>query len=76
LLLQCRRVPGVGLRTHILVVIKVDANSGGGIEAEDVVVGHRADVLALLFPAVLARLVRLLGQLEHGLVLGLPLVDP
>ena len=75
-------MPAVGeFRTHVLLV-EVDANAGRRIEVQDLVVlvvgadfFADADVAAALLQLLAVRLLRLLRQLEHGLVLGLPLVD-
>ena len=62
-------------RSDVLLV-EVDANSGRRIEIQDLLVlVLGADFLVGLLQFVVG-LLGLLRQLEHGLVLGLPLVDP
>ena len=62
-------------RSDVLLV-EVDANSGRRIEIQDLLVlVLGADLLVGLLQFVVG-LLGLLRQLEHGLVLGLPLVDP
>ena len=65
-------------RSDVLLV-EVDANSGRRIEIQDLLVlVLGADFLAAVFGLLqfVVGLLGLLRQLEHGLVLGLPLVDP
>ena len=61
-------------RSDVLLV-EVDANSGRRIEIQDLIVlVLGTDLLVGLLQFVVG-LLGLLRQLEHGLVLGLPLVD-
>ena len=62
-------------RSDVLLV-EVDANSGRRIEIQDLIVlVLGTDLLVGLLQFVVG-LLGLLRQLEHGLVLGLPLIDP
>lgn len=65
------RVPAVAHLPRHVFPVKLDADAGSRVEVQHIFVLVRRH-----FTFALVRLVRLLGELEHGLVLRLPLVNP